>query len=107
MTPDVARPDVIEGLGFSPRGEESQIYSIVDHDLCLIGTSEITLGGMYSDKILSEDELPIKLAGVSHCFRTEAGSHGRESKGLYRVHQFTKVEMFVFCRPEDSPATYA
>jgi seryl-tRNA synthetase len=102
VTPDVARPDVIESLGFSPRGEESQIYSIADHDLCLIGTSEITLGGMYSDKILSEDELPIKLAGVSHCFRTEAGSHGRESKGLYRVHQFTKIEMFVFCRPEDS-----
>ena len=102
VTPDVARPDVIEGLGFSPRGKESQIYAIADHDLCLIGTSEITLGGMYADKILAEDELPIRLAGISHCFRTEAGAHGRESKGLYRVHQFTKVEMFVFCRPEDS-----
>ena len=102
VTPDVARPDVIGGLGFSPRGKESQIYAIADHDLCLIGTSEITLGGMYADKILAEDELPIRLAGISHCFRTEAGAHGRESKGLYRVHQFTKVEMFVFCRPEDS-----
>ncbi len=107
VTPDVARPDVIEGLGFSPRGEETQIYSVADHDLCLIGTSEITLGGMYADTILSEDELPLKLAGVSHCFRTEAGAHGRESKGLYRVHQFTKVEMFVFCRPEDSEAQHA
>jgi seryl-tRNA synthetase len=107
VTPDVARPDVIEGLGFSPRGEESQIYSIADHDLCLIGTSEITLGGMYADKILAEDELPLRLAGISHCFRTEAGAHGRESKGLYRVHQFTKIEMFVFCRPEDSEAQHA
>jgi seryl-tRNA synthetase len=107
VTPDLARPDIIEGLGFSPRGEESQIYSIKDHELCLIGTSEITLGGMYADSIFSEEELPLKLAGVSHCFRTEAGAHGRESKGLYRVHQFTKVEMFVFCRPEDSEVQHA
>lgn len=107
VTPDLARPDVIEGLGFSPRGEETQIYSVTDHELCLIGTSEITLGGMYADTIFSEEELPLKLAGVSHCFRTEAGAHGRESKGLYRVHQFTKVEMFVFCRPEDSEAQHA
>jgi seryl-tRNA synthetase len=106
VTPDLARPDVVEGLGFSPRGEESQIYSIADHDLCLIGTSEITLGGMYADTILSEDQLPLRLAGISHCFRTEAGSHGRESRGLYRVHQFTKVEMFVFSRPEDSEAEH-
>ncbi|MHA7837153.1 MAG: serine--tRNA ligase [bacterium] len=107
VTPDLARPDVIEGLGFSPRGEESQIYSIQDHDLCLIGTSEITLGGLYADSILAESELPLRLAGLSHCFRTEAGAHGRESRGLYRVHQFTKVEMFVFCRPEDSEAQHA
>ena len=107
VTPDMARPDVIEGLGFNPRGEESQIYSIAGHDLCLIGTSEITLGGMVADKILAEDELPLRLAGISHCFRTEAGAHGRESKGLYRVHQFTKIEMFVFCRPEDSEQQHA
>jgi len=107
VTPDLARPEVIEGLGFSPRGEETQIYSIENHDLCLIGTSEITLGGMYADTIFSEEDLPLRLAGVSHCFRTEAGSHGRESKGLYRVHQFTKVEMFVFTRPEDSEAEHA
>ena len=100
------RPAVIEGLGFSPRGEESQIYSLAGHDLCLIGTAEITLGGMYADSIFSEEELPLKLAGISHCFRTEAGAHGRESRGLYRVHQFSKVEMFVFCRPEDSEAQH-
>ena len=107
VTPDLARPEIIEGLGFSPRGDETQIYSVAEHDLCLIGTAEITLGGMYADSILSEDELPLRLAGLSHCFRTEAGSHGRESKGLYRVHQFTKVEMFVFTRPEDSEAEHA
>ena len=60
----------------------------------------------YYDSIVDEEELPLKLAGLSHCFRTEAGSAGRESKGLYRVHQFTKVEMFVFCRPEDSEAMH-
>jgi len=107
VTPDLARPDVVRGLGFNPRGEESQIYSVEGHDLCLIGTSEITLGGLYADRILSEADLPLKLAGVSHCFRTEAGAHGRESRGLYRVHQFTKTEMFVFCKPEDSEAQHA
>ena len=105
-TPDVARPDVIEGLGFNPRGEESQIYSIEGHDLCLIGTAEITIGGMYADTIFDEADLPLKIAGISHCFRTEAGAAGRESKGLYRVHQFSKTEMFVFTRPEDSEAQH-
>lgn len=102
VTPDLARPAILTGLGFNPRGEESQIYSVNDHDLCLVGTAEITLGGMLADTISAEEELPIRLAGVSHCFRTEAGAHGRESRGLYRVHQFSKTEMFVFCRPEDS-----
>jgi seryl-tRNA synthetase len=67
-----------------------------------VGTAEITLGGLYSDQILDEEELPLKLAGLSHCFRTEAGAAGRESKGLYRVHQFSKVEMFAITRPEGS-----
>ncbi len=101
-TPDVAKPEIVQSLGFNPRGEETQIYSLADHDLCLVGTAEITLGGMLAGQIVDEAELPIRLAGISHCFRTEAGAHGRESRGLYRVHQFTKTEMFVFCRPEDS-----
>ncbi|MEN8181503.1 MAG: serine--tRNA ligase [Myxococcota bacterium] len=101
-TPDLARPEIVDGLGYSPRGEETQIYSLANADLCLIGTSEITLGGLLAGSILEEEQLPLRLAGVSHCFRTEAGAAGRESKGLYRVHQFSKVEMFVFCRPEDS-----
>ena len=107
VTPDVARPAIVEGIGFNPRGAETQIYSLSNEELCLIGTAEITLGGLYADAILQEDELPIRLAGVSHCFRTEAGAAGRESKGLYRVHQFTKVEMFAITRPEDSEAMHA
>ena len=105
-TPDLARQKIVDGLAFSPRGEESQIYSIAGTDLDLIGTAEITLGGLCADSILDEADLPLKLAGISHCFRTEAGSHGRESRGLYRVHQFTKVEMFAFARPEESEALH-
>ena len=97
VTPDLARPAILEGIGFNPRGEESQVYSVAGHDLCLVGTAEITSGGMFQDEILDAKQLPIRIAGISHCFRTEAGAGGRESRGLYRVHQFTKVEMFIFC----------
>jgi len=106
VTPDLARPAIVEGIGFNPRGAETQIYSIANAELCLVGTAEITLGGLYAGAILQEDELPIQLAGLSHCFRTEAGAAGRESKGLYRVHQFTKAEMFAITRPEDSEAMH-
>lgn len=101
VTPDLAREEILRGLGFNPRGESTQIYSVADSDLCLVGTAEITLGGMLADTILEEEQLPLLLAGVSHCFRTEAGSAGQESKGLYRVHQFTKVELFAFVSAED------
>jgi seryl-tRNA synthetase len=106
-TPDVARRSVVDGLAFSPRGEETQIYSLAGTDLDLIGTAEITLGGYHADRILDEAELPLRMAGLSHCFRTEAGSAGRESKGLYRVHQFTKVELFALTTPEGSEAMHA
>jgi seryl-tRNA synthetase len=105
-TPDVARKEIVDGLAFSPRGSESQIYSIEGTDLDLIGTAEITLGGIHSDALLTEADLPLRMSGISHCFRTEAGSAGRESKGLYRVHQFSKVEMFAITRPEDSEAMH-
>ena len=105
-TPDLARRTIVDAMAFSPRGEETQIYSVEGTDLDLVGTAEITLGGLYADALLQETDLPLKLVGISHCFRTEAGAHGRESKGLYRVHQFTKVEMFVLCRPEDSEAMH-
>src|SRR4051812_30008735 len=107
ITPDVARVDVLEGIGFIPRGPETQIYSIANSDLCLIATAEITLGGMHRDKVIDEEKLPLKYVGLSHCFRTEAGAPGRDTRGLYRVHQFTKVEMFAFCVPEQSDAIHA
>lgn len=99
-TPDLARVEILDGLGFNPRGESTQVYSVADSDLCLVGTAEITLGGMLADEILDPDRLPLLVAGLSHCFRTEAGSHGQESRGLYRVHQFTKVELFAFTAGE-------
>jgi seryl-tRNA synthetase len=105
ITPDVARVEVLEGIGFLPRDpdpEKRQIYSLADTDLCLIATAEITLGGMHRDRIFDELDLPKKYVGLSHCFRTEAGAPGRDTRGLYRVHQFTKAEMFVFCTPDQS-----
>ncbi len=95
-TPDLARDSVLEGIGFNPRGDETQIYSVANTDLSLVATAEITLGGALKDQTLEVAELPIKCCGLSHCFRTEAGAHGRATRGIYRVHQFTKVEMFAF-----------
>jgi seryl-tRNA synthetase len=107
VTPDLARNSILEGIGFTPRGEETQVYSVEDSDLSLIGTAEITLGGMHADDVLAESDLPLKYVGLSHCFRTEAGAAGRASRGLYRVHQFTKVEMFAFSTPESSGEIHA
>jgi len=107
VTPDLARNNILEGIGFTPRGVETQVYSIEDTELSLIGTAEITLGGMHADEVMAEHDLPVKYVGLSHCFRTEAGAAGRASRGLYRVHQFTKVEMFAFCTPEASSAIHA
>ena len=101
-TPDIAKENILEGIGFNPRGEESNIYNLEGTGTCLIGTAEITLGGYHAGQILSKEDLPLKMAGLSHCFRREAGAAGQYSKGLYRVHQFTKIEMFVYCMPEDS-----
>jgi seryl-tRNA synthetase len=106
ITPDLARSEVLEGIGFIPRGPETQIYSVENTDLCLIATAEITLGGMHRNQILDELQLPIKYVGLSHCFRTEAGAPGRDTRGLFRVHQFTKVEMFAFCTPDQSESIH-
>ncbi|MDY7028416.1 MAG: serine--tRNA ligase [Spirochaetota bacterium] len=106
ITPDIAKEEIVEGIGFNPRGAESNIYTLEDTGTCLVGTAEITLGGYYSDSILSAEELPIRMGGVSHCFRREAGAAGQFSKGLYRVHQFTKVEMFVYAHPDASEAVH-
>ncbi len=106
QTPDIAKTEILEGIGFNPRGAESNIYTVEGEGTCLIGTAEITLGGYYSGSILDKTSLPLKLAGVSHCFRREAGAAGQFSKGLYRVHQFTKVEMFAYTSPEESGAMH-
>ena len=105
-TPDLALTNILEGIGFTPRGPETQIYSIENTQLNLVGTAEITLGGMMSGQTMDSEQLPMRLCGLSHCFRTEAGAAGRASKGLYRVHQFTKVEMFAFTAPEQSDAIH-
>ena len=104
VTPDLARDSILQGIGFIPRGPETQIYSVNDSDLSLVATAEITLGGMLSGQVLTDEDLPQKYCGVSHCYRTEAGAAGKASRGLYRVHQFTKVEMFAFTLPDQSEA---
>jgi seryl-tRNA synthetase len=101
-TPDLAKNEILTGIGFAPRGPESQVYSVEASDLSLIGTAEITVGGFHAGEILDLSAGPKKYAALSHCFRTEAGAHGRVSKGLYRVHQFTKLELFAFCEPSQS-----
>ena len=105
-TPDLARDQILEASGFNPRGEESQTYKIEGTDLNLIGTAEITVLGYHADEVLDLSDGPKKYAAISHCYRREAGGYGRTSKGLYRVHQFSKLEMFVFCKPEDSEALH-
>ncbi|MBO5116209.1 MAG: serine--tRNA ligase [Treponema sp.] len=102
ITPDVAKEEVLKGIGFNPRGNESNVYSIEEEGTCLVATAEITLGGYHSDEILDKAKLPLLYGGLSHCFRREAGAAGQFSKGLYRVHQFDKVEMFAYATPEQS-----
>ena len=102
ITPDIAKEEILNGIGFNPRGAESNIYTIEGTGTCLVGTAEITLGGYYSGEIIPKEKLPIRMTGLSHCFRREAGGAGQYSKGLYRVHQFSKLEMFIYCLPEDS-----
>lgn len=102
ITPDLAKSRYYLGTGYAPKGDEAQTYTINDQDLGLIATAEVTLAGKHADEVLSENKLPLKYVGYSHCFRQEAGAYGKCSKGLYRVHQFSKVEMFVYCKPEES-----
>jgi seryl-tRNA synthetase len=102
ITPDLAKSRYYLGTGYMPKGEEAQTYKIEGEDLGLIATAEVTLAGKHADEIISEDVLPIKYIGYSHCFRQEGGAYGKYSKGMYRVHEFTKTEMFIYCKPEDS-----
>jgi len=105
-TPDLAKEEILVAKGFMPRGPEDQVYFVEGQDMALIGTSEITVLGYHSGEVLPAENLPKKYCAFSHCFRTEAGSYGKESAGLYRVHQFSKVEMFGFSRPDQSEAMH-
>src|SRR3972149_10465606 len=102
ITPDLAKSRYYLGTGYLPKGDEAQTYEIQGEDLGLIATAEVTLAGKHADEVIPDKNLPLKYIGYSHCFRREAGAYGKYSKGLYRVHQFTKVEMFIYCKPEDS-----
>lgn len=101
--PDLVNSRVLEGCGFNPRtSEQSDEYYIEGEDLALIATAEMPLTGYHMDEILDEDQLPLLYAGYSACFRKEAGAYGKYTRGLFRVHQFNKLEMYVFCLPEKS-----
>ncbi len=102
ITPDLAKSRFYLGTGYAPKGNEAQTYTIEGQDLGLIATAEVTLAGKHADEVISATQLPIKYVGYSHCFRQESGAYGKYSRGLYRVHQFTKVEMFIYCLPQDS-----
>jgi seryl-tRNA synthetase len=105
-TPDLAKSRYYLGTGYSPKGDEAQTYVIEGEDLGLIATAEVTLAGSHADQVIPGDKLPLKYVGYSHCFRKEAGAYGKYSKGLYRVHEFSKCEMFIYCKPEDSEAMH-
>ncbi len=101
--PDMVSSRVLEGCGFNPRtSEQSDEYYIEGEDLAMIATAEMPLTGYHMDEILDEDQLPLFYAGYSACFRKEAGTYGKYTRGLFRVHQFNKLEMYVFCLPEQS-----
>ncbi|MBP9738159.1 serine--tRNA ligase [Candidatus Saccharibacteria bacterium] len=102
LVPNMVNGDVIGGTGYAPRGEEKQIYSIEGEDLHLIATAEIPLTAYHKDEIIELKDLPLLYVGWSPCYRMEAGAYGKHSKGIFRVHQFYKVEMYVFCVPEQS-----
>lgn len=102
ITPDLAQKRYYEGTGYLPKGDEAQTYVVNDSDLGLVATAEVTLAGYHADEVFSAKDLPKRYAGYSHCFRMESGAYGKYSKGLYRVHQFTKVEMFAFAKEEES-----
>ncbi|HEY1359269.1 MAG TPA: serine--tRNA ligase [Thermoleophilaceae bacterium] len=101
LPPVLVREEALFGTGFLPDTEQ-QIYRVPDDDLYLAGTSEVPLASLHGGQLLAEDELPLRYAGFSTCFRREAGAAGKDTRGIFRVHQFDKVEMFTFVRPDDS-----
>lgn len=105
ITPTLVKPEIMRGTGFL--GEHAdEVYHLPADDLYLTGTSEVALAGYHSDEILDLDAGPLRYAGWSTCYRREAGSHGKDTKGIIRVHQFNKLEMFVYTKPEDAEAEH-
>jgi seryl-tRNA synthetase len=102
LPPVLVREEAMHGTGFLPT-DEVNIYSVERDELYLTGTSEVALAGFHTGEVLDGDDLPLRYAGYSTCFRREAGAAGKDTRGMFRVHQFDKVEMFVFCLPESSP----
>ncbi len=105
ITPTLARPEIMIGAGFMDAHAE-EVYHLEADDLYLTGTSEVALAGYHSDEIIDLSAGPKRYAGWSACYRREAGSHGKDTRGIIRVHQFHKVEMFSYCRPEDAEAEH-
>ena len=106
IPPVLVNPAAMEGTGFLGQAAEN-VYRIEKDDVYLVGTSEVPLAAMHMDEILPADKLPLRYAGYSSCFRREAGTYGKDTRGIIRVHQFDKVEMFTFCKPEDAKAEHA
>lgn len=102
VPPYMMKRDAYEGV--TALGDfEEVLYKIQGEDLYMIATSEHPLAAMYWNEVLKLDDMPIKMAGISTCFRKEAGAHGKDTRGIFRTHQFNKIEQFIFCKPEDSP----
>nr|BFE85119.1 hypothetical protein GCM10020093_077200 [Planobispora longispora] len=101
ITPVLVKPEAMQGTGFHI-AHDKEIYRLPEDDLYLVGTSEVPLAAYHADEILDGAELPLRYGGWSSCFRREAGSYGKDTRGIIRVHQFDKVEMFSYCRPEDA-----
>jgi seryl-tRNA synthetase len=105
IPPVLVRDHALYGTGFFP-GDAEQVYSIPEDDLYLVGTSEVPIAAFHADEIFDAEQLPIRYAGYSTCFRREAGTYGKDTRGIFRVHQFEKVEMFSFVDPDSSQAEH-
>jgi seryl-tRNA synthetase len=105
VPPVLVRPEAMEGTGFLAQAA-SDVYHLAEEDLYLVGTSEVPLAAFHMDEVIAADALPLRYAGWSTCFRKEAGSYGKDTRGILRVHQFDKVEMFSYCLPEDAAAEH-
>ncbi|GCE19640.1 serine--tRNA ligase [Dictyobacter kobayashii] len=105
IVPSMARDFAFVGNGQFPKGRD-QVYEIKDQDLFLVGTAEVSITGMYKDEILKGEELPLKFVGYSPCFRQEAGTYGKDTRGVFRIHQFNKVEQYIICKANHEESVF-